>query len=88
MEISLQPELEQFIQEKVTSGQYKSLNEAVNAGLKLLMEIEHIYEGHFAEIRQEVMVGVKASERGEVIDSETVFGSIQRKLEQRRYQAQ
>ena len=87
MDITLQPELEQFIQEKITSGQYQSVNEAVNAGLKLLMERELIYQGRFAELQQEIMVGIEASQRGEVVDSETVFNSIQAKLEQRRHQA-
>ena len=88
MDITLQPELEQFIQEKITSGQYKSVNEAVNAGLKLLMEQELLYQGRFAQLRQEIMIGIKASQRGEVVDSETVFNSIQEKLEQRRHQAE
>jgi antitoxin ParD1/3/4 len=88
MEITLQPELEQFIQEKVTSGQYQSVNEAVNAGLKLLMERDLIYQGRFAELRQEIMVGIKASEKGEVVDSETVFHSLRNKLEQRRHESQ
>ena len=87
MDITLQPELEQFIQEKITSGQYQSVNEAVNAGLKLLMERELIYQERFAELQQEIMVGIEASQRGEVVDSETVFNSIQAKLEQRRHQA-
>lgn len=47
MDITLQPELKQFIQEKITSGQYQSVNEAINAGLKLLMERELIYQGRF-----------------------------------------
>ena len=84
MEITLQPELEQFIQEKIKSGQYQSVNEAVNAALKLLIERELIYQGRFAELRQEILVGIEASERGDVLDSETVFTSIQKKLEQRR----
>jgi antitoxin ParD1/3/4 len=87
MEITLQPELEQFIQEKITSGQYRSLNEAVNAGLKLLMEQELVYQGRFEQLRQEIIVGIEASERGEVVDSETVFNSIQEKLIQRRDRA-
>jgi antitoxin ParD1/3/4 len=57
MDITLQPELERFIQEKITSGQYRSLNEAVNAGLKLLMEQELVYQGRFAQLRQEIIVG-------------------------------
>jgi antitoxin ParD1/3/4 len=88
MDITLQPELEQFIQEKIINGHYNSVNEAVNAGLKLLMERELIYQGRFDQLRQEIMVGIEASERGEVVDSETVFNSIQEKLEQRRYQAE
>ncbi|MEN9566013.1 MAG: hypothetical protein RLZZ69_1209 [Cyanobacteriota bacterium] len=87
MDITLQPELEQFIQEKITNGQYKSVNEAVSAGLKLLMEQELIYQGRFDQLRQEIMVGIEASQRGEVVDSETVFNSIGQKLEQRRHQA-
>ena len=88
MDITLQPELEQFIREKITSGQYQSANEAINAGLKLLMERELIYQGRFDQLRQEIMVGIEASQRGEVVDSETVFNSIRQKLEQRRHQAE
>ncbi len=88
MDITLQPELEQFIREKITSGQYESANEAINAGLKLLMERELIYQGRFDQLRQEIMVGIEASQRGEVVDSETVFNSIRQKLEQRRRQAE
>ena len=88
MDITLLPELEQFIQEKITSGQYQSVNEAINAGLKLLMERELIYQGRFDQLRQEIMVGIEASERGEVVDSETVFNSIGQKLKQRRHQAE
>jgi antitoxin ParD1/3/4 len=88
MDIILQPELAQFIQEKITSGQYESVNEAVNAGLKLLMEQELIYQGRFDQLRQEIVVGIEAFSRGEVIDSETVFDSIRQKLEQRRHQTE
>jgi antitoxin ParD1/3/4 len=51
------------------------------------MEQELLYQGRFEQLRQEIMVGVEASERGEVIDSETVFNSIQKKLEERRDRA-
>ena len=87
MEITLTPEQEQFIKEKITNGQYESVDEAVNAGLKLLMEQELIYQGRFAELRQEIMVGIEASQIGKVVDSDTVFSSIQEKLEQHRHQA-
>ena len=47
------------------------------------MERELIYQGRFDRLSQEIMVGVEASERGEVVDSETVFNSIGQKLEQK-----
>ena len=84
MEISLKPELERFIQSLVSNGQYKSVNEAVNALLKLLMERELIYQGRFEELRQEILIGIEASNRGETLDSETVFNSLQQKLQKRR----
>lgn len=84
MEISLEPELERFIQSLVSNGQYKSVNEAVNALLKLLMERELIYQGRFEELRQEILIGIEASNRGETLDSETVFNSLQQKLQKRR----
>jgi antitoxin ParD1/3/4 len=52
------------------------------------MERDLIYQGRFAELRQEIMVGIKASEKGEVVDSETVFHSLRNKLEQRRHESQ
>lgn len=47
------------------------------------MEQELVYQGRFAQLKQEIMVGIEASEKAEVVDSETVFSSIQEKLEQR-----
>ncbi|MCJ8280981.1 MAG: hypothetical protein MJK14_14140 [Rivularia sp. ALOHA_DT_140] len=56
------------------------------AGIKLLEERELIYKGRFEELRWEIMIGVEASERGEVIDGETVLHQLEQKLQQRRQQ--
>ena len=40
MEIALTPEVEQYIQANVSSGQYASASEAFLAGIKLLQDIE------------------------------------------------
>jgi hypothetical protein len=47
-------------------------------------ERERIYKGRFEELRGEIMVGVEASERGEVVDGEIVFSQLQQKLQQLR----
>ena len=86
MNISFTPELEQFIQSQVASGKYASTEEVIVAGIKLLEESESIYKGRFDELQREIMVGVEASERGEVIDGEMVFHHLEQKLQQRRQQ--
>ena len=85
MNISFTPELEQFIQSQVASGKYTSTEEVIVAGIKLLEERECIYKGRFEELQREVMVGVEASERGEVIDGEIFFRQLEHKLQQRRH---
>ena len=84
MNVSLTPELEQFIQTQVASGKYTSTEEVIIAGIKLLEERESIYKGRFEELKQEIMVGVEASQRGEVIDGEMLFHQLEQKLQQRR----
>ncbi len=80
MKIELTPELEQIIQQQVDSGHYKSVDEVIYAGVKLLDQLEKTYQGRYEELRQEVLQGIEASNRGEVIDSKVVFQNLQAKL--------
>ncbi|MGB3639811.1 MAG: type II toxin-antitoxin system ParD family antitoxin [Rivularia sp. (in: cyanobacteria)] len=85
--MSLTSELEEFIQSQVESGKYSSTDEVIIAGIKLLKEREKIYQGRFEELKREIIIGVEASEGGEVIDGEIVFRQLEHKLQQRRQQA-
>jgi antitoxin ParD1/3/4 len=84
MNVSLTPEIEQFIQSQVESGKYTSADEVILAALRAFEERERIYKGRFEELRQYILVGVEASERGEVVDGEIVFSQLQQKLQQLR----
>jgi antitoxin ParD1/3/4 len=84
MNVSLTPELEQFIQSQIESGKYASTDEVILAALRAFEERERIYKGRFDELRQYILVGVEASERGEVVDGEIVFSQLQQKLQQLR----
>jgi antitoxin ParD1/3/4 len=84
MEITLKPELMEFISNKITQGKYQTLNEAINKGIELLKFQEEIYQGRFEELQKEIIIGVEASERGEVIDSEVLFSQLENKLKQKR----
>jgi antitoxin ParD1/3/4 len=87
MEISLTPELEQFVKKQMDSGNYSSAADVVLTAMKFFEEHEHVYKGRFDELRREVMVGYEAAERGELIDGEIVFDNLREKLAQRRVQA-
>lgn len=82
MNVSLTPEIERFIQHQVESGKYASPDEVILAALRAFEERERIYKGRFEELRREIMEGVEASERGEVVDGEVVFRRLEQKLQQ------
>ncbi|WP_041235752.1 type II toxin-antitoxin system ParD family antitoxin [Dactylococcopsis salina] len=80
MSIELTPELEEIIQHQVNKGNYKSANEVILAGVKLLEKVERAYQGRYEELRQEILQGIEASEQGKVLDSKVVFQNLQNKL--------
>ena len=58
MIISLTPELEKFVQDKVASGRYHSASEVIREGLRLLEEQELIREVRLAALREEIQKGL------------------------------
>ena len=77
MNITLTPELEQFIHEKVQSGRYPSANEVVQAALRLLEEQEKLRQEKLAELQAKIDEGIASLERGEGIDGEIFFAELE-----------
>jgi len=65
MNISLTPELERLVTEKVESGMYNSASEVVREALRLLKERDEIRQARLEEIRREMAVGLEQADRGE-----------------------
>ena len=57
------PELESFVQQQLASGEYRSAEEVIGAGLRVLQELKHRQE----DFRKEVQIGVDQLDRGEGI---------------------
>ncbi len=74
MNVSLTPEMDKWIANKVKSGQYKSSSEVVRDGLRLLQNKESQRQAMLEELRHELLVGVKQLEAGksQEFDSELV----------------
>jgi antitoxin ParD1/3/4 len=83
MNVSLTPELEQFVQSRVASGRYQTASEVVREGLRLLEEREQTRETALEGLRAKIRRGIEQADRGEVLDGDTVFEEI-RQLSARR----
>ncbi|MEH1950118.1 MAG: type II toxin-antitoxin system ParD family antitoxin [Nostoc sp.] len=86
MNVSLTPELEQLVKDKVNSGRYHSVSEVMGEALRLLDERDRLREKRLAELKAKIQEGIEASERGEVVDGEEVFAEIEEDI--RRAEAQ
>lgn len=84
MNVSLTPELEQFVNEKVASGMYYSASEVIREGLRLLKEQEALRQMRLEELRREIAIGVEQADRGQFVDGEEVFRKLKEKSNKRR----
>ncbi|NET56622.1 MAG: type II toxin-antitoxin system ParD family antitoxin [Symploca sp. SIO2E6] len=84
MNISLTPQLEQFVDEQVASGTYFSASEVIRDGLRLLIEQQKLKELKITELRKEIAIGIEQADSGQFVDGEEVFENIKAKSSDRR----
>ncbi len=80
MQIVLPPELEDLVQRQLASGKYQTAIEVLLAGVKLLEQQEDIYQGRLQGLQQEVLIGLEAFQRGELVDGSTAIAQIRANL--------
>ncbi len=88
MNVSLTPELEDFIEKEVGTGMYQSASEVVRAGLRLLKD-EKTPKPRFVvssveELEQKLVVGIRQLDRGEGIPGEIAAKQLRERAEARR----
>jgi len=76
MNVSLTPELENLIEQKVKAGMYNSASEVIRAGLRLLQEHEEIKYLSLEDLRYEVRRGLEEIKHGKVVDGDEVFKEL------------
>ena len=72
MHVSLTPELEQFVTDRVKSGMYHSSSEVIREALRLLKEQDALKEIRLTELRREIQRG-KDSGPAKELDIEDVI---------------
>jgi len=68
MNVSLTPELEAFVHQKVATGRYNSASEVIRESLRLLEEEEWTKESRRDEIKKEVLKGYEQIRNGRYIE--------------------
>ena len=72
--LRLSPRLRRFIDARVSSGKYRSAEDVVRVGLRLL-------EGHekaMKRVRRKIADGLRAADEGRVVDGELFFEQLER----------
>ena len=83
MNVSLTPELEEYVSSKVKDGLYRSHSEVVRQGLRLLIEREHLLDARLNALRAEVKEGLEQAHRGELIPMEEVESRLRSRAKAR-----
>ena len=78
MNVSLTPELEQLVQNKVQTGRYNSASEVVREALRLMEERDQIK----ADVRKKIAAGVESLRQGKGIDGEAFFAKMEAELDE------
>ena len=76
MNVSLTPELEQFVDAKVESGLYNNASEVVREGLRLLKEQDEIR----VRWREQIERGWLDAQTGRVVDGAAAMTRIKQRL--------
>jgi antitoxin ParD1/3/4 len=70
MNISLTPELENLVDEKVKTGRYTSASEVVREALRLFSDYEEARQRGIVELNRKIEEGLAQADRGQVITGE------------------
>lgn len=80
MNVSLTPELEAYIQAKVTSGRYSSASEVMREALRLLQDHDQLQAIKLEALRKEIAIGIEQADRGETVDGEAFFENLRARV--------
>ncbi|MFH1554263.1 MAG: type II toxin-antitoxin system ParD family antitoxin [Pseudomonadota bacterium] len=81
MNVSVGREFEEYVKQKVASGDYASASEVVRDGLRLLKEKDLVFEARLHALRSEIQKGVDQAEAGDLLDGPAVMAELRKALD-------
>ena len=83
LNVSLTPELNSFVQQRVAMGRYQTASEVIREGLRLLEHQENNREATFQALKLKLQRGAAQADRGEFVDPDEVLSTIKDRKKQR-----
>jgi antitoxin ParD1/3/4 len=80
MNLTLKPELTEFIQQEILTGKYASLEEAIEAALNLLKS-QSATDKLATELREKIDSAATQLDRGEGFNGEAIIAGLRAKLQ-------
>jgi antitoxin ParD1/3/4 len=87
MNVTLTPEQESLVRQKVSSGRYRDTSEVIALALRLLDQQDRTWELGAESLREEIEVGLEQARGGQLVPGEQVFEEIRRMSRNRRAQS-
>jgi antitoxin ParD1/3/4 len=83
MNISLTPELEEFVAKQIESGTYQTASEVVREGLRLLRERDDLNGQKKEELRKALAVGIEQANQGRLgpLNAKETLAAVRKKRE-------
>lgn len=74
MNVSLTPELEFYVKQKVSTGLYNSASEVIREGLRLLEEHDNLKQMKLQALKKELNLGIESLDagKGRAFDKELI----------------
>ncbi len=81
MNVSLTPELEHFVQDKVKSGMYTSASEVIRESLRLLHTYDNLQNQRIKQLNQAIDIGLEQLSAGKKIPAHESYNRMAQKID-------
>lgn len=80
MNISLTPELESFVQNKVTSGLYTSASEVIRESLRLMHTYDDLQKQRINQLIDAIDIGLQQLKKGQKVSAKDAYNRLKQKI--------
>jgi antitoxin ParD1/3/4 len=81
MNVSLTPELEKFVLDKVNSGMYTSASEVIRESLRLLHTHDDLQAQRISQLNQAIEIGLEQLNAGNKISAKDSYKRLKKKID-------